>query len=175
MSLDQFYGIEINDFAVKVSQAALWISRLKANGESAMLFALGDEDFPLHESAYIAQANALTVDWNTVLPADQCSYVLGNPPFIGYSRLDEPQKADRLAIFGKVGGVLDYVACWYRKAADYMRDNQGIQAAFVSTNSIVQGQQVSPLWRGLFGAGIVLNFAHRSIRMPPSPCSMTPI
>lgn len=175
MSLDQFYGIEINDFAVKVSQAALWISRLKANGESAMLFALGDEDFPLHESAYIAQANALTVDWNTVLPADQCSYVLGNPPFIGYSRLDEPQKADRLAIFGKVGGVLDYVTCWYRKAADYMRDNREIQAAFVSTNSIVQGQQVAPLWRGLFGAGIVLNFAHCSIRMPPSPCSMTPI
>ena len=108
------------------------------------------------------QANALTLDWNAVLPADQCSYVLENPPFIGYSRLNEAQKADRLAIFGKVGGVLDYVACWYRKAADYMRDNREIQAAFVSTNSIVQGQQVSPLWRGLFESGIVLNFAHRT-------------
>ncbi|MCV0021835.1 class I SAM-dependent DNA methyltransferase, partial [Mobiluncus curtisii] len=121
-----------------------------------------DDDFPLRESAHIVQANALTLDWNTVLPADQCSYVLGNPPFIGYSRLDESQKADRLAIFGKVGGVLDYVACWYRKAADYMRGNRGIQAAFVSTNSIVQGQQVAPLWRGLFESGIVLNFAHRT-------------
>ena len=162
VSLNQFYGIEINDFAVKVSEAALWISRLKANGETGMLLALGDDDFPLRESAHIVQANALTLDWNTVLPADKCSYVLGNPPFIGYSRLDESQKADRLAIFGKVGGVLDYVACWYRKAADYMRDNRGIQAAFVSTNSIVQGQQVSPLWRGLFESGIVLNFAHRT-------------
>ncbi|MCV0021830.1 class I SAM-dependent DNA methyltransferase, partial [Mobiluncus curtisii] len=121
-----------------------------------------DDDFPLRESAHIVQANALTLDWNTVLPADQCSYVLGNPPFIGYSRLDESQKVDRLAIFGKVGGVLDYVACWYRKAADYMRGNREIQAAFVSTNSIVQGQQVAPLWRGLFDAGIVLNFAHRT-------------
>ncbi|MCU9986745.1 class I SAM-dependent DNA methyltransferase [Mobiluncus curtisii] len=162
VSLDQFYGIEINDFAVKVSEAALWISRLKANGETEMLLSLGDDDFPLRESAHIVQANALTLDWNTVLPADQCSYVLGNPPFIGYSRLDESQKADRLAIFGKVGGVLDYVACWYRKAADYMRGNRGIQAAFVSTNSIVQGQQVAPLWRGLFESGIVLNFAHRT-------------
>ena len=162
VSLNQFYGIEINDFAVKVSEAALWISRLKANGETAMLLALGDDDFPLRESAHIVQANALTVDWNTVLPADQCNYVLGNPPFIGYSRLDGAQKADRLEIFGKVGGVLDYVACWYRKAADYMRDNREIQAAFVSTNSIVQGQQVSPLWQGLFESGIVLNFAHRT-------------
>ena len=162
VSLDQFYGIEINDFAVKVAEAALWISRLKANGETAMLLALGDDDFPLRESAHIVQANALTVDWNTVLPADQCNYVLGNPPFIGYSRLDGAQKADRLEIFGKVGGVLDYVACWYRKAADYMRDNREIQAAFVSTNSIVQGQQVSPLWQGLFESGIVLNFAHRT-------------
>lgn len=162
VSLDQFYGIEINDFAVKVSEAALWISRLKANGETGMLLALGDDDFPLRESAHIVQANALTLDWNTVLPADQCSYVLGNPPFIGYSRLDESQKTDRLAIFGKVGGVLDYVACWYRKAADYTRDNRGIQAAFVSTNSIVQGQQVAPLWRGLFEEGVVLNFAHRT-------------
>lgn len=162
VSLDQFYGIEINDFAVKVSEAALWISRLKANGETEMLLSLGDDDFPLRESAHIVQANALTLDWNTVLPADQCSYVLGNPPFIGYSRLDESQKVDRLAIFGKVGGVLDYVACWYRKAADYMRGNREIQAAFVSTNSIVQGQQVAPLWRGLFESGIVLNFAHRT-------------
>lgn len=162
VSLDQFYGIEINDFAVKVSEAALWISRLKANGETEMLLSLGDDDFPLRESAHIVQANALTLDWNTVLPADQCSYVLGNPPFIGYSRLDESQKVDRLAIFGKVGGVLDYVACWYRKAADYMRGYREIQAAFVSTNSIVQGQQVAPLWRGLFESGIVLNFAHRT-------------
>ena len=162
VSLNQFYGIEINDFAVKVSEAALWISRLKANGETGMLLALGDDDFPLRESAHIVQANALTLDWNTVLPAGECTYVLGNPPFIGYSRLDGAQKADRLAIFGKVGGVLDYVACWYRKAADYMRDNREIQAAFVSTNSIVQGQQVAPLWRGLFEAGIVLNFAHRT-------------
>lgn len=162
VSLNQFYGIEINDFAVKVSEAALWISRLKANGETGMLLALGDDDFPLRESAHIVQANALTLDWNTVLPADRCSYVLGNPPFIGYSRLDESQKADRLAIFGKVGGVLDYVACWYRKVVDYMRGNRGIQAAFVSTNSIVQGQQVAPLWRGLFEEGVVLNFAHRT-------------
>lgn len=161
VSLAQFYGIEINDFAVNVAQAALWISRLKTNGESVMFYD-NPQDFPLSERANIAHANALTIDWDTVLPAEQCTYVLGNPPFIGYSRLSTEQKQERLHIFGKTGGVLDYVACWYKKCADYMRGNKAIQAAFVSTNSICQGQQVAPLWEPLFAEGIVFNFAHRT-------------
>lgn len=162
VSLGQFYGIEINDFAVKVAEVALWISRLKANGETYMMLSLEDNDFPIKENPQIICANALTMDWRHVLAPAQCSYLLGNPPFIGYSRLDSAQKQERLMIFGKNGGVLDYVACWYRKAADYMHDNLAIQAAFVSTNSICQGQQVSPLWKKLFAEGIVINFAHRT-------------
>lgn len=162
VSLGQFYGIEINDFAVKVAEVALWISRLKANGETYMMLSLEDNDFPIKENPQIICGNALTMDWGQVLPPAQCSYLLGNPPFIGYSRLDSAQKQERLMIFGKNGGVLDYVACWYRKAADYMRDNRNIEAAFVSTNSICQGQQVSPLWKELFAEGVVINFAHRT-------------
>lgn len=162
VSLGQFYGIEINDFAVKVAEVALWISRLKANGETYMMLSLEDNDFPIKENPQIICANALTMDWGQILSPAQCSYLLGNPPFIGYSRLDSAQKQERLMIFGNSGGVLDYVACWYRKAADYMRDNRNIEAAFVSTNSICQGQQVAPLWKKLFAEGIVINFAHRT-------------
>ena len=101
-------------------------------------------------------------DWNEVLPAREATFIIGNPPFLGYSRLSAEQKEDRALIFGKTGGTLDYVACWYRKAADYMASNHNVEAALVSTNSICQGQQVTPLWKPLFEAGITINFAHRT-------------
>lgn len=103
------------------------------------------------------------MDWQSVLPAQQCSFVMGNPPFIGYSNKSARQRADMELVFGgmKQHGLLDYVAGWYRKAADYM-EGTSIEAAFVSTNSICQGQQVAPLWRPLFERGITINFAHRS-------------
>ena len=161
ISLDQFFGLEINDFAVSVASTALWIAQLQANREAEMIITRNIEDLPLHDAAHIHQGNALLEDWNDVLPASQCSYLIGNPPFLGYSRLGKEQKEERLAIFGKPGGVLDYVACWYRVAASYMQGTAA-EAAFVSTNSICQGQQVTPLWKPLFDMGIHINFAHRT-------------
>ena len=157
VSLNQFYGIEINDFAVTVAETALWISRLKANGETSMFYDAGGDDFPLSEKAHIVEGNALRIDWNSVLPASECNYIMGNPPFVGYSNHSAEQQKDRASLFGKVKTV-DYVACWYKKAADYIY-NLPIRCAFVSTNSICQGQQVQPIWEPLFKSGIHINFA----------------
>lgn len=161
VSLDQFYGIEINDFAVSVASTALWIAQLQANIEAETIVTANIESLPLHDAAHIHHGNALRTDWASVLPPEQCNYIIGNPPFLGYSRLTDEQKEDRKAIFGKDGGLLDYVACWHKKAADFMKGTQ-CEAALVSTNSICQGQQVSPLWKPLFDAGIKINFAHRT-------------
>lgn len=163
VSLHQFYGIEINDFAVSVARTALWIAELQANIESETIILREIDDLPLRDSASIHEGNALTMDWQSVLPAQQCSFVMGNPPFIGYSNKSAQQRADMELVFDgmKQHGLLDYVAGWYRKAADYM-EGTSIEAAFVSTNSICQGQQVAPLWRPLFERGITINFAHRS-------------
>ena len=157
VSLNQFYGIEINDFAVTVAETALWISRLKANGETSMFYDAGGDDFPLSEKAHIVEGNALRIDWNRVLPASECNYIMGNPPFVGYSNHSAEQQKDRASLFGKVKTV-DYVACWYKKAADYI-SNFPIYCAFVSTNSICQGQQVQPIWEPLFQSGIHIDFA----------------
>ena len=160
VSLNQFYGIEINDFAVTVAETALWISRLKANGETSMFYDAGGDDFPLSEKAHIVEGNALRIDWNSVLPAAECNYIMGNPPFVGYSNHSAEQQKDRASLFGKVKTV-DYVACWYKKAADYI-SNLPIYCAFVSTNSICQGQQVQPIWEPLFNSGIHIDFAWQS-------------
>ena len=157
VSLNQFYGIEINDFAVTVAETALWISRLKANGETSMFYDAGGDDFPLSEKAHIVEGNALRIDWNSVLPAAECNYIMGNPPFVGYSNHSVEQQKDRASLFGKVKTV-DYVACWYKKASDYIY-NFPIRCAFVSTNSICQGQQVQPIWEPLFKSGIHIDFA----------------
>ena len=157
VSLNQLYGIEINDFAVTVAETALWISRLKANGETSMFYDAGGDDFPLSEKAHIVEGNALRIDWNRVLPASECNYIMGNPPFVGYSNHSAEQQKDRASLFGKVKTV-DYVACWYKKAADYI-SNFPIHCAFVSTNSICQGQQVQPIWEPLFQSGIHIDFA----------------
>ena len=160
VSLNQFYGIEINDFAVTVAETALWISRLKANGETSMFYDAGGDDFPLSEKAHIVEGNALRIDWDSVLPASECNYIMGNPPFVGYSNHSAEQQKDRASLFGKVKTV-DYVACWYKKAADYI-SNLPIYCAFVSTNSICQGQQVQPIWEPLFQSGIHIDFAWQS-------------
>jgi len=161
VNVGQFYGIEINDFAVSVANTALWIADHQANQQTAKLINRPVVNLPLKDYRNIVCANALRVDWNDVLPAEKCSYVMGNPPFIGYSNHGEEQKQDRAAIFGKDGGVLDYVACWYKKSADYI-GNHPVFCAFVSTNSICQGQQVEPLWKPLFDEGIQISFAHRT-------------
>ena len=165
VSLNQFYGIEINDFAVKVAESALWISRLKANGENLMFFEVGDDDFPLNESARIVEGNALRVEWNDVLPVSQCSYVMGNPPFRGARWQTKQQKAEMRSVFHDAPhcGNLDYVAGWYIKAAEYISGSL-VRAAFVSTNSICQGEQVARVWEPIYNLGIRIDFAHDTFR-----------
>lgn len=160
VSIAQFYGIEINDFAVSVAKTALWIAEEQMM-EATQEVVLAPFNFlPLKSNSNIHEGNALRMDWNDVLPAEKCSYICGNPPFIGYSNHSKEQQEDRALIFGKVKTV-DYVACWYKKAAEYMK-GEHIRAAFVSTNSICQGQQVEPIWKPLFEDGIQIDFAYRS-------------
>ena len=161
VSINQFYGIEINDFAVSVAKTALWIAEEQMM-EATQEILLQEFDFlPLKSNGNICEGNALRMDWNDVLPAAKCSFICGNPPFLGYSNLSAGQKEDRAGIFGKSGGVLDYVSCWYKKAADYIRDAH-IRCAFVSTNSICQGQQTGPLWKPLFDDGVHIDFAYQT-------------
>ncbi|WP_164966796.1 class I SAM-dependent DNA methyltransferase, partial [Streptococcus oralis] len=162
VKLHQFYGIEINDFAVSVAKTALWIA------ESQMLEATKDIVFanidflPLKSYTNIVEANALTLDWETVVPKDKLDYIIGNPPFLGARLMSANQKEDMLSVFGKLKGAgnLDYVSAWYRKAAELIQDTS-VQAAFVSTNSITQGEQVAILWKELMTTmGIIINFAY---------------
>ena len=160
VSLSQFYGIEINDFAVSVAKTALWIAEEQMM-EATQEIVLAPFDFlPLKSNPNIHEGNALRMDWSDVLPAEKCGYVCGNPPFIGYSNHSKEQQEDRTILYGKVKTV-DYVACWYKKAAEYM-EGSDIKAAFVSTNSICQGQQVEPIWKPLFKDGVHIDFAYRS-------------
>ena len=161
VSLKNFHGIELEDFACCVARTALWIAEKQADMDTAKVTKRVYQELPLRDYEGITNANALRVDWNDAVPASEVSYVIGNPPFIGYSNLTAGQKEDRADIFGKSGGVLDYVACWYRKAADYVRRTHA-RCAFVSTNSICQGQQVEPLWKPLFDDGVHIDFAHQT-------------
>ncbi len=161
VSIDQFYGIEINDFAVSVAKTALYIAENQMMAETQEITDQHLDALPLKSNRNIHEGNALRMDWNDVLPAEKCMYICGNPPFIGYSNHNAAQKEDRASIFGNAGGTLDYVSCWYRKAADFT-NGHGTRCAFVSTNSICQGQQVEPLWKPLFESGIHIDFAHRT-------------
>lgn len=161
VSLDQFYGIEINDFAVRVAKTALWIAQLQADRTSEALFSLDIDRFPLSDTANVFQGNALRMDWNEVLSAERCDYVMGNPPFIGHQRRTESQQEDMDIAFKDCNryGKLDYVCAWYIEAARYV-ENTRIHAAFVSTNSICQGESVRILWEQMFDRGVVIDFAH---------------
>ena len=162
VSIGQFYGIEINDFAVTVAKTALWISESQMMKETEMIVNRQLEFFPLKSYANIVEGNALRIDWNEVVPKEKLSYIMGNPPFVGARLMDEKQKEDILNIFGnkwKNAGNLDYVACWYKKASDYIINTQ-IRVALVSTNSICQGESVANLWKPLFEQGIHIDFAH---------------
>lgn len=173
VSISQFYGIEINDFAVDVAKTALWIAELQMLKETEDIIEMHIDPLPLETNAYIVCGNALRMDWEDVVPKDKLNYIMGNPPFVANSgrvsskeasvkaMMSEEKKESKIALFGKNGGVLDYVACWFKKAALYMQ-NTSIEAAFVSTNSICQGEQVAPLWKDIFNEGVYINFAHRS-------------
>lgn len=161
VKLSQFHGIEINDFAVSVAQTAMWIAELQANIATRAVVTVVDDLLPLHDGAHIVEGNALRTDWRDVVDPAKVDYIIGNPPFLGYSLLSDAQKADRLAILGKSGGVLDYAACWFNMASDFMQGTKA-HAALVATNSITQGQQVEPLWKPIFDSGISIDFAHRT-------------
>lgn len=166
VDVDQFYGIEIEEFPAQIAQAALWLTdhqmNLLVSDEFGQYFAR----LPLVKSPNILHGNALQIDWEALVSPELLRYIVGNPPFIGKSFQTPAQKSDLARIFHDVNGsgVLDYVACWYRKAADLTTKNVAIETAFVSTNSLTQGEQVGVLWPHLFKQGVQINFAHRTFR-----------
>lgn len=164
--VNQFYGLEIDDAAAHIARVALWITDHQMNLESAERFGNTRPTVPLVDTPHIHQENALRFDWATILPPTQCSYVMGNPPFIGAKYLNDAQREDARLIFAKIknGGLLDYVAAWYVKALAYIQQNPAIDVAFVSTNSITQGEQVSALWGPLLQGGIHIRFGHRTFQ-----------
>lgn len=169
VSIHQFYGIEINDFACVVAKTAMWIAELQMMQETQSIVEMNLDFLPLKSYVNIVEGNALRMDWQEVLPPSQCNYVMGNPPFVGYSLQSKEQKADMLDIYVdekgksyKTAGKIDYVAGWYFKAAEYMQ-NTGVRTAFVSTNSITQGEQVAAVWKPLYDRfGIHIDFAWRT-------------
>lgn len=162
--IDQFHGIEVNDFAVSVARTALWIAEQQALDDTETIAGQSLPHLPLHDSGNIVQANALRYDWNELLPVSECSYVMGNPPFIGHQQRTRQIKDDMALTCGKAGGSLDYVAAWYFKTLDYLDSNKDAKFAFVSTNSITQGQQVAPLFGHVKDQGWNIEFAHRTFR-----------
>ena len=169
VSIGQFYGIEINDFAVTVAKTALWIAESQMMKETEEIMNTNLDFLPLKSYANIVEGNALRTDWETVVSKDKLDYIMGNPPFVGYSLQSEEQKKDMLSIYVdekgnpyKTAGKIDYVSGWYFKAAALM-DGTRIRTAFVSTNSITQGEQVAGVWKPLYDRfNIHIDFAHRT-------------
>ena len=171
VSINQFYGIEINDFAVTVATTALWISEAQMLTETEHIIHQDIDFLPLRSYTNIHEGNALRIDWETVVPKAHLNYIIGNPPFVGYSLQNKEQKDDILSVFVdidgkpfKTAGKIDYVAGWYYKASELMQ-HTNIRAALVSTNSITQGEQVAAIWKPLKELfGIHIDFAHRTFR-----------
>lgn len=171
VSINQFNGIEINDFAVTVAKTALWIAESQMMKETEDIVHMNLDFLPLTTNAHIVEGNALHLDWEDVVPKAELNYIMGNPPFIGYSLQSKEQKSDILSIYVdekgkayKTAGKIDYVSGWYFKASQFMRGTE-IRTAFVSTNSITQGEQVSGVWKPLYERfGIHIDFAHRTFR-----------
>jgi hypothetical protein len=180
VDVDQFYGIEIEEFPAQIAQVALWLTDHQMNRALSDEFGKYFDRLPLKSTPHIQHGNALQIEWQDVLPSARCSYVLGNPPFVGKTYQSAVQKADMTKIMQGIegAGLLDFVAAWYVKAARYI--NSSVQAAntpvraelveaspraaFVSTNSITQGEQVGVLWSWLFAQGVHIHFAHRTFR-----------
>lgn len=165
VSISQFYGIEINDFAVTVAKTALWIAESQMMKETENILHLNLDFLPLKSYTNIIEGNALRIDWNDVINKNELNYIMGNPPFVGYLYQTQEQKNDIRKIFpnNKKAGNLDYVACWYEKCSEMM-DSSNIKTALVSTNSITQGEAVGILWNQLFEENVNIDFAHRTFR-----------
>lgn len=171
VSISQFYGIEINDFAVTVAKAALWIAENQMMEETKNIIHTNINYLPLKTNAYISEGNSLKIDWNEIVPKNELNYIMGNPPFVGYSLQTKEQKEDILSIYVdekgnpyNTAGKIDYVAGWYFKASQYMQGTN-VRTALVSTNSITQGEQVAGVWKPLYERfGIHIDFAYRTFR-----------
>ena len=163
VGIHQFYGIEINDFAVTVAKTALWIAESQMMKETEEIVEHDLDFLPLKSYANITEANALRIDWADVAPKEKLSYIMGNPPFVGARIMNTEQKKDIVSIFDGVknNGNMDYVSCWYKKSADFMTGT-AIRTALVSTNSITQGEQVAILWKNLFEHGVHIDFAYKT-------------
>jgi len=166
LNVDQFFGIEIEEFPAQIAQVALWLMDHQMNLLVSEEFGLYFVRIPLETSGTIVCGNALRIDWETVVPARHVSYIMGNPPFVGHHLQTEEQKKDMLACYGndKAAGVMDYVTAWYCKSVNYIKGSD-IKVAFVSTNSIAQGEQVGILWRNLLQrTQLYIHFAHRTFK-----------
>jgi len=163
VGISQFYGIEINDFAVTVARTALWIAESQMLHATEELINQNIEFLPLKSYPNITEGNALRINWEEVVPKSKLTYIMGNPPFVGARLMNAMQKNDVLTIFDgiKNNGNLDYVSCWYKKTADMMTHTT-IKTALVSTNSITQGEQVAILWKTLFEQGVHIDFAYKT-------------
>lgn len=159
VSINQFYGIEINDFAVSVGKTALWIAESQMMMKTEDIIHMHLDFLPLKTYANIVEGNALRLDWETVVPKTSLDYIMGNPPFVGFTFMESEQKDDMQNIFPGTKN-LDYVSCWYKLANDYIRDTH-IECALVSTNSITQGETATALWSKL---DCKINFAYRTFK-----------
>lgn len=165
VTVDQFYGIEYQEFPARIAEVAMWMMDHIANNEINEAFRLNYARIPLKDSAHILHGDALETDWSSLLPPERCSYIMGNPPFVGAKFQSEFQRKQVRAVagLGGSGGTLDYVAAWFIKAGQFCAVNRRIRIAFVSTNSICQGEQVAQLWPILFDRhGLEIAFAHRT-------------
>ncbi len=164
LDVDQFYGIEIEEFPAQIAQVALWLTDHQMNMKVSQEFGHYFARIPLKATPHIVCGNALTSNWDEVLAPEQCSYILGNPPFLGKAYQSAAQKSDMQLVCGDIknAGLLVFVAAWYIKAARFIQQNKQIKCAFVSTNSITQGEQVGVLWSWMLSQGIKIHFAHRT-------------
>jgi type I restriction-modification system DNA methylase subunit len=166
VSIQQFYGVEINDFAVSVAQTALWIAEHKMFKETEKILNMNVDFLPLKTFTHIHEGNALSMNWNEIVPAENLNYIMGNPPFVGKKYQTHIQKTDMKNVFGaKTRGVgnLDYVCAWYKKACEYMLLNTQVKVSFVSTNSITQGEHIPLFWKNLYESyPITIRFAYKT-------------
>ena len=165
VNIHQFYGIEINDFAVTVAKTALWIAESQMMIKTSEIVHTNLDFLPLKKYVNIIEANALRIDWNDIISNLECSYIMGNPPFIGARLLDSNQRKDVELVFHnwKNSGNLDYVSCWFKKCCDYMK-NTDIKSALVSTSSIIEGEAIGLLWKKIMEDKLLINFAYRPFK-----------
>ena len=164
VDVDQFYGIELGEFPARIAETALWMMDHIMNNRLSLEFGQTFVRIPLEKSPHIVQGDALEAEWSELLLPDECSFVLGNPPFVGakYQTVEQRAQVRRIAALGKSGGTLDYVAAWFIKAGEYLRDGKA-RIGFVATNSVTQGEQVAQIWPILLGrCALEIAFAHRT-------------